>query len=34
MTAANVFRLQRTLELAGVLFVDADATAGAGVRLK
>jgi hypothetical protein len=32
--AQNLFRLQRTLEQAGVVFIDADASGGVGVRLR
>lgn len=32
--AANLARLQESLETAGVIFIAADAAAGAGVRLK
>lgn len=34
MRAPNLFKLQRALETAGVVFIDADATMGAGVRLR
>jgi transcriptional regulator with XRE-family HTH domain len=34
MKSTNLFNLQRALERAGVLFIDADEVGGAGVRLR
>jgi ribosome-binding protein aMBF1 (putative translation factor) len=34
MKSTNLFKLQRALEIGGVMFVDADETAGEGVRLR
>jgi transcriptional regulator with XRE-family HTH domain len=33
-TASNLFRIQRALEQAGIIFIDANTTAGAGVRFR
>jgi len=33
-SAANLFRIQRALEQAGVIFIDANDVAGAGVRFR
>lgn len=34
MKAPNLFKLQRTLEVGGIVFIDATETVGAGVRFK
>jgi hypothetical protein len=34
MRAPNLFKLQRALEAAGVVFIEGDAPMGAGVRLR
>jgi transcriptional regulator with XRE-family HTH domain len=34
MKSTNLFRVQRALEIGGVVFVDADAHGGEGVRLR
>jgi hypothetical protein len=34
MKSTNLFRVQRTLEAKGLIFVDSDDTAGEGVRLR
>jgi transcriptional regulator with XRE-family HTH domain len=34
MKSTNLFRIQRALEQAGVIFIDADDAAGEGVRLR
>jgi transcriptional regulator with XRE-family HTH domain len=34
MKATNLFRVQRTLESQGVIFIDGDARAGEGVRMR